>query len=146
MIKALYRKFPKMEIVITGIELLLTMTLVAHWMACVWYHVGYPTSLPADGWVYSEGIVDEELIHATGDGQEYFEWITSFYWAITTMSTIGYGDISAITAKERSVSVVVMCIGCAFFAWITGPATHNLRPNPQAPNPEPIPDRSKLEA
>lgn len=37
MIKSLYRKFPSMELVITGLELLVTMTLVAHWMACLWY-------------------------------------------------------------------------------------------------------------
>ena len=46
--------------------------------------------------------------------------------AITTMSTIGYGDISARTEIERTVAVIVMCIGCAFFAWITGRITHIL--------------------
>jgi hypothetical protein len=50
-----------------------TMTLVAHWMACLWYVIGYP-----DGWVMSEGIVDEEGVHI--HGQAYLEWISSFYW------------------------------------------------------------------
>ena len=30
------------------------------------------------------------------------------YWAITTMTTIGYGDIVAFTAREKTVAVVVM--------------------------------------
>ena len=126
MIKALYRKFPKMELVITGIELLITMTLVAHWMACIWYIVGYPSpgQGPATGWVVMEGIVNEDKVHT--EGLSFFEWVSSFYWAITTMSTIGYGDISASTSQERMVAVVVMCIGCAFFAWITGRITHIL--------------------
>ena len=38
-------------------------------------------------------------------------WITSIYWAVTTMTTIGYGDISAHTAEERILAVVVMVIG-----------------------------------
>lgn len=39
------------------------------------------------------------------------------------MSTIGYGDISPHTSPERVVGMVLMCIGCAFFAWITGKIT-----------------------
>ena len=30
------------------------------------------------------------------------------YWAITTMTTIGYGDIVAFTAREKTAAVVVM--------------------------------------
>eukprot|EP00961_Rhodomonas_salina_P293272 3933612-Rhodomonas_salina.3 len=42
------------------------------------------------------------------------------------MSTIGYGDISAITTSERTVASVVMVLGCGFFAWATGRLTHIL--------------------
>jgi len=57
------------------------------------------------------------------ESQEVYEWITSLYWAITTMTTIGYGDISAYTQSERCVAVVVMILGCGFFAWSTGTIT-----------------------
>lgn len=68
-----------------------------------------------------QGFMDEGGQRIAGESDaSYNEWITSFYWAITTMSTIGYGDISAHTAKERSVAVVMMIIGCGFFAWATG--------------------------
>lgn len=36
------------------------------------------------------------------------------------MTTIGYGDISAATLAERAYSIVVMILGCLFFAWSTG--------------------------
>jgi CRP-like cAMP-binding protein len=39
------------------------------------------------------------------------------------MSTIGYGDISPHTSPERLIGMGLMCIGCAFFAWITGKIT-----------------------
>lgn len=72
------------------------------------------------GWVLSQGMID-------GDGNwtasAYHEWVTAFYWAITTMSTIGYGDISASTTSERTVASGVMVMGCAFFAWATGRLT-----------------------
>eukprot|EP00961_Rhodomonas_salina_P200579 2705696-Rhodomonas_salina.9 len=75
------------------------------------------------GWILSEGMVDE-------DGNwlqtRYHEWITAFYWSITTMSTIGYGDISASTTSERTVASVVMVFGVGFFAWATGRLTYIL--------------------
>ncbi len=55
--------------------------------------------------------------------QEVYEWVTSLYWTITTMTTIGYGDISAFTQQERCIAVVVMVLGCGFFAWSTGTIT-----------------------
>ena len=51
------------------------------------------------------------------------DWVTTVYWAITTMTTIGYGDISAGTLEERALASIVMIIGCAFFAWSTGTIT-----------------------
>jgi voltage-gated potassium channel len=44
----------------------------------------------------------------------------SFYWAITTMTTVGYGDIVPHTATAKVVACVVMIVGIGFFALITG--------------------------
>jgi hypothetical protein len=49
-----------------------------------------------------------------------YEYVTAFYWAITTMTTIGYGDISALTLLEKIVASIVMMLGCGVFAWSTG--------------------------
>ena len=39
------------------------------------------------------------------------------YWAITTMSTTGYGDIIPTTTAERLVVMVAMVIGAVGFAY-----------------------------
>jgi len=126
MLEAVYRRYPRSKVPMTGIELMMRMVIVTHWVACAWFLVGYPTKLPADGWFFSDGIVDEKLVQLNDPGSRYFEWITAFYWAMTTMSTIGYGDISAHTAKERTVAVLFMWLGCAFFSYIVGRFTHLL--------------------
>jgi voltage-gated potassium channel len=44
----------------------------------------------------------------------------SFYWAITTMTTVGYGDIVPKTATAKVVACVMMLVGIGFVAVLTG--------------------------
>jgi voltage-gated potassium channel len=44
----------------------------------------------------------------------------SIYWAIVTMTTVGYGDISPGTALGQAVAAVVMVLGFAIIAVPTG--------------------------
>lgn len=44
----------------------------------------------------------------------------SIYWAIVTVTTVGYGDVVPVTALGRAVSAVVMLTGYAIIAVPTG--------------------------
>ena len=46
--------------------------------------------------------------------------VTSAYFAITTLSTVGYGDMYPISEMEKIVVVVIMLSGVAFFSYIMG--------------------------
>jgi potassium voltage-gated channel Eag-related subfamily H protein 8 len=46
--------------------------------------------------------------------------IISCYFALTTLSTVGYGDYFPISMMERIVAVVIMLGGVAFFSYIMG--------------------------
>jgi len=50
----------------------------------------------------------------------------SIYWAIVTITTVGYGDISPITPLGKFVASVVMLIGYAIIAVPTGILTHDI--------------------
>jgi voltage-gated potassium channel len=41
------------------------------------------------------------------------------YWAITTLTTVGYGDIGARTDAGRVVAITVMLVGIAYVAILT---------------------------
>ena len=41
------------------------------------------------------------------------------WWAITTVSTVGYGDIAPVTTEGRAIAVVLMLTGIALFGVIT---------------------------
>jgi len=42
------------------------------------------------------------------------------YWALTTMTTVGYGDLSPVTTGGKVLAVVVMLVGLGFVALVTG--------------------------
>ncbi|MEE4191872.1 MAG: NAD-binding protein, partial [Halieaceae bacterium] len=47
------------------------------------------------------------------EGQEH-SWVTGFYWTLSTMSTLGYGDISFVSDAGRVFSMVVLLSGIIF--------------------------------
>lgn len=56
----------------------------------------------------------------------YSDIPTSVYWAVVTLTTVGYGDISPQTPLGRLVSTVVMLTGYAILAVPTGIVTSEL--------------------
>lgn len=49
--------------------------------------------------------------------QRYF---AAVYWAFTTMTTEGYGDIVAVNDPERAYAVAIMVLGTTVFGYIVG--------------------------
>ena len=52
------------------------------------------------------------------DSQQLY--ILSFYFIVTTTSTVGYGDLSASTTLERIFCITVMLAGVTAFTFISG--------------------------
>lgn len=48
---------------------------------------------------------------------------TALYWAFTTMTTVGYGDIYIVNNTERFVAIFAMIVGGACFGYIIGGVT-----------------------
>jgi voltage-gated potassium channel len=44
---------------------------------------------------------------------------TALWWAMTTVTTVGYGDTFPTTPEGKGVAIVLMLIGISFFSWIT---------------------------
>jgi len=43
----------------------------------------------------------------------------AFYWALVTISTVGYGDIVPVTPEGRAVSMLIIATGVGLIAFIT---------------------------
>jgi uncharacterized PurR-regulated membrane protein YhhQ (DUF165 family) len=48
------------------------------------------------------------------------QYFLATYFAVTTMTTVGYGDMSANTSVERGFCIVLMVIGVVCFTFISG--------------------------
>ena len=57
--------------------------------------------------------------HSTS-GDVWDRYIASMYWAFTTMTTVGYGDISSVTRSERIIACFGMLVGGFVFSGVIG--------------------------
>ena len=104
------------------IQLELGVLLLTHIMAVIWIKIGLDPSVEGS-WVNS--YVDE-VREKTGDcdRDQYTEmwtiYVNAFYFILTTITTVGYGDISGSTTNEYLFSMCVEFIGLTFFSFLTG--------------------------
>jgi len=68
-------------------------------------------------------IVGSSMYVIEGEEHGFTDIPTSIYWAIVTMTTVGYGDISPQTPLGKALASVVMIIGYSILAVPTGIVT-----------------------
>jgi len=79
-------------------------------------------------WIITPSLVDkdknaESWMDPFSDVNSGELYLTSMYYTITTMTTVGYGDINGGSALERAVSIVIMLVGVIAFSFATGSLT-----------------------
>ena len=91
--------------------LILTFILVCHILACLWFFVAKVEDFPPDSWV---------TINDYNDASNFDLYIVSFYYTITTLTTVEYGDITPGNSTEKIVSCILMINGVVFYSNIIG--------------------------
>ena len=59
------------------------------------------------------------VFEASNDNSVIDDYPTALWWAIVTITTVGYGDTVPQTPEGKGLAVVLMLGGIAFFSWIT---------------------------
>jgi hypothetical protein len=80
----------------------------------MWYFFARLEEYAPDTWVAKGGYQDES------DADNY---ITSLYFAMTSLTTVGYGDISIRTHSEVVMALIWMIFGVFIYSFILGTLT-----------------------
>jgi len=80
------------------VPLALMMPLLVHLIACGWIALGSGTAGP--------------------DPDKFVEYVKAFYWAMTTLTTVGYGDIAAKTPGQMFFASGTQLVGVGVFGFV----------------------------
>jgi len=97
--------------VIRLVAFFLMVTICVHLMSCLWFYVARLEGLGPQTWVSLRGLRDSSTVDL---------YIASLFWTITTLSTVGYGDIVPGTSVERVLAIAWMLFGVCFFSFTIG--------------------------
>lgn len=91
--------FPSIQPVIYRlVPLVITLPLLVHLIACAWIALGSGTA----------GIEDDKVLM----------YVKAIYWAFTTLTTVGYGDIAAKTIPQMLFTCATQVVGVGVFGYI----------------------------
>ena len=96
-------------------SLLLTVLVFGHFIACMWWGFSLATSSPGTAWFENSDIVGDADVR---NGPLGLRYLWSLYWAIATMTTVGYGDVHASNTNERIVNIFILFVGAGVFGFI----------------------------
>ncbi|KAI5153865.1 Potassium Voltage-Gated Channel Subfamily H Member 2 [Manis pentadactyla] len=105
--------------------LMCTFALIAHWLACIWYAIGNMEQPHVDsriGWLYNLGDQIGKPYNSSGLGGPSIKdkYVTALYFTFSSLTSVGFGNVSPNTNSEKIFSICVMLIGSLMYASIFG--------------------------
>jgi potassium voltage-gated channel Eag-related subfamily H member 2 len=117
-----------------GIAMLLLLVsvfgLVGHWLACVFYAIAYleRTTLPDPKYSWLDHLAEKYNMpyreNNSDSGPDLkSKYITALFFTLTSLTSVGFGNVSPTTNWEKIFSIMSMMLGSLISAAIFGNVT-----------------------
>jgi CRP-like cAMP-binding protein len=95
------------------IRLILIATTLTYFMGCLWYFITSNNYInPGPTTFYNK--------YSLSDYPDHRKLIMCCYFALTTLATVGYGDLTPQSNLEKIIGILIMILGIALFSYIMG--------------------------
>ena len=102
------------------IKFAFAVACLAHWQACAWFLLHVLENRGDGGITWVEALADGQGGTSLDLKPRFAQYVTCVYWSITTMTTIGYGDVVPSNRDERLFTVCAELAGsCVFLYGLT---------------------------
>src|SRR6218665_53886 len=104
--------------------LLATFMLISHWLACLFYAIAYYESPRLEapiGWLdyLANKTGQPYLSNHTSTGPDIrSRYIPSLYFPFTILTSVGFGNVAAVTNVEKLFTIFAMLLGCKLSIYI----------------------------
>ncbi|KAM3681236.1 LOW QUALITY PROTEIN: voltage-gated inwardly rectifying potassium channel KCNH2 [Ammospiza maritima maritima] len=99
--------------------LMCTFALIAHWLACIWYAIGNVEG-QRTGWLHALGQQIGKPLNGSFGPSIKDKYVTALYFTFSSLTSVGFGNVSPNTNSEKIFSICVMLIGSLMYASIFG--------------------------
>ena len=90
---------------------LVGLFMFIHLSSCLFFFITKLEDFSPDSWVNRLGLTDSSPFEL---------YITSFYWSLTTVTTVGYGDVVSNTKYEKIYNLFIMSFGVVMYSFLIG--------------------------
>ena len=106
--------------VFQSLKMSIITLFTGHILACVWFVVGIQNVRRGKpSWLSTSRypLAVQTVVNGTTTENTYDLYVASLYWAFTTMTTVGYGDLTPEGSDERLLAIFAMIVGVTVFGY-----------------------------
>uniref|UniRef100_A0A7S0WLM2 Cyclic nucleotide-binding domain-containing protein n=1 Tax=Pyramimonas obovata TaxID=1411642 RepID=A0A7S0WLM2_9CHLO len=117
LLQRLEKDFSYNYYIVTFSKFLTLVIMATHWEACGFFFIAKQIDFSPKSWAHGDNLPYIENLRSEPTLKQY---VTSAYWALTTITTVGYGDINPVSEYEKIYAICLMIVNMGITTYLLG--------------------------